>query len=172
MTEKSEQGVKTPPIREFAIGIWHLAELIVAFGSLYSLAMHVINKSYLLLSGAARDMTLNEIAAAAPVAAPGLTVTLPDPLATIIITCIVIGILVYVILTYLCEQEWVQEPVQIEKCWEEVTWYNPFSWVTAIVCTFVEVLKWVLKLICDWVPWIVIVLVISCIVIGIIILML
>ncbi len=48
-------------------------------------------------------------------------------------------------------------------------WYNPFSWVVAIVCSIVEVLKWVLKLICGWVEIFVIILVVICIVGGVVV---
>ena len=69
-------------------------------------------------------------------------------------------------LELICSWEWVQEPTQVEECWEEVTWYKPWSWGMAIVCTLVEVLKWVLKQICKWKKVLVIVLVITCIISG------
>lgn len=156
-------------IPRFTIEVWRLLQLGVAFGALYSLVMHVVNKSYLLLSGAAQEMTMRQVANAAPVAAPGITVTLPDPVAEVVIVCIVLGVITYVVLKYLCKSEWVQETVQVEECWEEVKWYNPFSWFVAIVCTIVEVLKWVLKQICKWVEVVVTILVVACIIVTLII---
>ena len=148
---------------------WRLAEEFVALFALYSLVVRIINRSYLFFSGEYKTMTLSQVVAAEPVTAAGITVILPDPVVEILIGCIVVGTITYVTLKYVCREEWVQEPVQVKECWEEVQWYNPFSWFTAIVCTFVEVLKWVLKQICEWVEEIVIGLVIICIVVTAII---
>ena len=146
-----------------------LMKEIVALGMLYSLAAHAINKAYLLFSGAYETMTLNQVAAAAPVLWVGITIPLPDPVAEILLICIIGGIITYLILAWVCSEEWVQEPVEIEECWEEVKWYNPFSWVKAIVCTVVEVLKWVLKQVCGWKEILVTILVVTCVVVGLII---
>lgn len=154
------------------IQLLHLAELLVGFLMLYSLVMRVVNRVAVLASGAAGEMTKQEALAATPVAAPGVTIVLPDPLAEVLIACIVLGVITYVVLKWLCHEEWVQEPVQVEECWEEVKWYNPWSWVVAVVCTVKEVLKWVLKQICGWVEVLVSALVIVCIVVGIIIIFL
>ena len=51
---------------------------------------------------------------------------LPPPICTIIL-CVIGGIMVYAVLKEICTEEWVQEPVQVEECWKEVKWYNPFS---------------------------------------------
>lgn len=158
-------------VGKFILDIWRLLQLTVALGFLYTLLMRVINRGYLLLSGATKDMTMSQVDSASPVAAPGITIGLPGPIAETVIACIVLGTITYIVLKYLCESEWVQERVQVEKCWEEVKWYNPFSWFVAIVCTIVEVLKWVLKQICRWVEVTVTVLVIACIVIALIILL-
>lgn len=149
--------------------VWRILQLTVALGSLYTMIVHVIHKAYLLFSGAVKDMTMSEVVSSQPVAAPGITIGLPDPIAELIIFCIIMGTLTYIVLKYVCETEWVQERVKIKECWEEVKWYNPFSWFVAIVCTFVEVLKWVLKQICKWIEVIVTVLVIACIAITLII---
>ena len=155
-------------IGKLIIDVWRFLQLTVALGSLYTLLMRVINKGYLLFSGAAKDMTTSQIVSAQPVAAPGITIGLPNPIAEAAIVCIVVGVITYIALKFVCKSVWVQEPVQVKKCWEEVKWYNPFSWVVAIVCTIVEVLKWVLKQICNWVEVLVTVLVIACIVITVI----
>lgn len=155
--------------KKASVQLVKLAKELVALGMLYALAAHTVNKAYLLFSGAYKTMTLSQIAAAAPVAAPGIIIPLPDPVAEIVLICIIGGIITYLILAWVCSEEWVQEPVEIEECWEEVEWYKPWEWVVAIVCTVVEVLKWVLKQICEWKEVIVSVLVIICIVVGIII---
>ena len=167
----NESRAKKPStlIGRFIIDIWRILQLTIALGSLYTLLMHVIYRGYLLFSGATKEMTMSQIASAQPVAAPGITIGLPDPIAEVVILCIVLGVITYIVLKYVCESEWVQEPVQVEECWEEVKWYNPFSWFVAIVCTIVEVLKWVLKQICKWVEVVVTVLVIACIAITLII---
>ena len=142
------------------VDLWRFTQLGVGFYALYSMVAHVASS----IGALAADQP-----AARVVGAPGITVTLPDPLAEIIIACIVTGVLTYMLLKYLCQTEWVQEPVEVKKCWEEIKWYNPWSWVKAIVCTVVEVLKWVLKQICGWVEVLVVILVITCIIVGIII---
>ncbi|MEN8134252.1 MAG: hypothetical protein ABFS18_01780 [Thermodesulfobacteriota bacterium] len=166
---ETKQCCKTGTIKGLGRQVFRLLLEIAALGCLYSLSMHVINKLYLLFTGSYKTMTMMQVAAATPVAAPGLTITLPDPVAEILLVCIIGGVLTYAILKYVCSQEWVQEPVQVQECWTEIQWYNPFSWVEAIVCTFVEVLKWVLKQICGYVEVIVTILVIICVIVGIII---
>lgn len=146
-----------------------LAKEIVALGMLYSLIAHTINKTYLLLSGAYKTMTLEQITTDTPIAVPGISITLPDPVVEILFVCIIGGVITSLILQWVCSEEWVQESVKVEKCWEEVKWYNPFSWVVALVCTLVEVLKWVLKQICGWKEVLVTALVIICVAVGIII---
>jgi len=73
--------------------------------------------------------------------------------------------IVGIILQEVCGSEWVQESVEVERCWEEKQWYNPWDWFTTIVCVTAEVLKWVLKWICKIYPILIIVLVIVCIVV-------
>lgn len=157
--------------RRFMADVWRLAQAGVALGALYSLVAHVVNMAYLLFTGGAEGLTVRQIAAAEPVwsAFIRIIVTVPDPIAEVVILCIVLGVITYVLLKYVCESEWVQETVEVEECWEEVKWYNPWSWVKAIVCTIVEVVKWVLKQICKWVKVVVTVLVIACIVVTLII---
>jgi len=118
-------------------------------------------------------MSTAEALSTTPILAPliGVSIPLPGPLAEAYIVCIVVGVILYIVLKYLCAQEWVQERVQIKECWEEVKWYNPFSWFKALVCTIVEVLKWVLKTICKWTEVFVTILVITCIVITTIIIL-
>ena len=155
--------------RRFLTSIWRFAQEIIAFGLLYNMIINIVNKLHLLITGAAKGMALSEVVTAEPVATPIISVVLKDPIATAIILCIVTGVLTYVVFRYICQSQWVQEKVNVKKCWEEVKWYNPFSWVRAIVCTVVEVVKWVLKLVCKWIAYVVIVLVITCIVVSIII---
>lgn len=170
MTDTGDRK-KIPLERRAVIEIWRLAQLIVAFATLYSLIIHIVNKVALWVTGIPADMTVSDALSAAPVATQliGVKIPLPDPLAEFIIVCIVLGVLTYVVLKWVCEREWVKETVAVEECWEEVKWYNPFSWFVAIVCTIVEVVTWVLKLICGWVGVLVLVLVFLCIIIGVIV---
>lgn len=165
MHERQKDG------RGFVSDLSRAIGALVALGTLYSLVVDVLNKVALLVTGRFRGMTAEQVSDAAPVAAPLIKVILPDPVAEVIIACIVVGVIVYYVLKWLCQEQWVQEPVQIKECWEEVKWYNPWSWVKAIVCTVKEVLKWVLKVICGWVWVAVIALVVICIVVVLIILL-
>jgi len=170
MTDITER--KKPSLeRRAIIELWRLAQLFVVFSTLYSLIAEVVNKAAVLIEGVPVGMTAAAALAADPLVEPfiKIVIPLPDPLAELIIACIVIGVLTYIVLKWVCESQWVRETVEIEECWEEVKWYNPFSWFVAIVCTIVEVVKWVLKQICGWVEALVIVLVILCIVISIIV---
>lgn len=131
-----------------------------------------INRLYLVFSGQAAEMTIQQRLYAEPVAPSiiSIIVQLPDPLAEVILANILfVGFLQYILLSWVCESQWVQERVQVKECWEEVTWYNPWSWVKALVCTFVEVLKWVLQQICGWKEIFVIIQVAICITVAIIV---
>lgn len=169
MNEYSAEHESVPQRHDLITELWRLLQLTVGFFTLYSLIANVVNKVALLASGAAGGGAADGMVTAAPVAAPGIVVTLPGPLAEIGIACIVLGVITYFVLKYLCESEWVQEEVEIEECWEEIKWYNPFSWVKAIVCTIVKALQWVLKTICGWVPVLVTGLVIACVIVSVII---
>lgn len=148
----------------FIQNVWRLALQLAAFVMLYSLLAHAINSAYALFSGAYKAGH-----AAAAVLVPLVFVDLPLRYAPLVWACIVVGVITYMVWAYICEQQWVQEAVEVEECWEEVQWYNPFSWFTAIVCTIVEVLKWVLKLICVW-KWILVTVpVLVCVVVGVVI---
>lgn len=151
--------------------IWRLAALSVPYLIVYTWLATQVNRLSVLFSGDAAGMTSADALSATPVMAPilGIKIPLPDPLAEAIIVCIVTGVILYVVLKYICSQEWVQEEVEIKECWEEIKWYNPWSWVKAIVCTIVEVLQWVLKTICKWTEVFVTALVVLCIIISIIV---
>lgn len=154
-----------PPLWRLGVTeVWRLAQLVTAFTVLYGAVINVVNMVSGLLAGPEADATIAETLAATLVATPALLVTVPlsGSIAEFFIACIVTGITTYFVWKWICNNEWVQEKVDVEKCWEEVKWYNPFSWFVAIVCTVVEVLKWVLKLICGWVEVLVVVLTLSC----------
>ncbi|MGD8326580.1 MAG: hypothetical protein PVF65_06665 [Sphingomonadales bacterium] len=160
MSDTHEHKPESNWIKRELTHFWRLAEIVTAYLVLYSLFAEVVNKTAMAFAGAAT----------APLAVlVGITIPLPDPLTEIIIFCIITGVLTYIVLKYVCSEQWVQEPVNVKKCWEEITWWNPWSWIKSIVCTVVEVLKWVLKLICGWVEALVIILVVACIVISAII---
>lgn len=86
-----------------------------------------------------------------------------------VLYCFVLALWVYLFLGKVCQEEWVQETVNVKKCWKKIKWYNPWSWVKSIVCTFVEVVKWVLKVFCKnrWLA--VAILFLSCIAVQIVI---
>lgn len=160
--------------RRFVVEVWRLAVLVTAFAALISFAADVIYKLSVLFAGPPAGMTGLEALAAAPAIAllVGVTIPLPYPLAELILVCIITGVLTYILLKWVCESQWVQEPVEVEKCWEEVRWYNPFSWFVAIVCTIVEALKWVFKQICGWIEVLIVILVVTCIVVAILVVVL
>ena len=62
--------------------------------------------------------------------------------------CIITAVILYYILEWVCSQRWVQEETSFEECWEEIVWWNPWSWVKTLVCVVREVTRWVLKVIC------------------------
>lgn len=156
--------------RHFFTDAWRLVQGVVALWLLYSFAVHTLWLASQALSGKTRALGAAAVAGAGPVAgAIGIEIPLPDPLAELIIVCIVTGVLTYVVLKWLCQSEWVKQTVNVQECWEEVQWWNPFSWFVAIVCTVVEVVKWVLQQVCKWVEVIVVVLVVTCIVVSIIV---
>jgi hypothetical protein len=173
MTDR-ESKKKVSLGRHFINEVWRLAVLFTAFTALVSLIADVYHKLSVLFAGPPDGMTELEALAAAPAVAQlvSVSIPLPDPLAELFIACIFTGVLTYIVLKWVCESQWVQEPVQVKECWEEVTWYNPFSWVAAIVCTVVEVLKWVLKQICGWVEVLIVTLVVICIVVVLVVVML
>jgi hypothetical protein len=173
--DMNDKQIRRPPslTRELVTGVWRLTQLSVALGVLYSLVIQVANEATTLLAGTSGQASAHAHLTAAPVASPLIRVVwdLPDPLAEVIIVCIVTGVVTYFVLSWVCSRQWVQEKVSVEKCWEEVRWYNPFSWFSAIVCTVVEVLKWVLKLICGW-TWVAVLgLVITCIALGVLLIL-
>lgn len=157
--------------------VWQLFQLLVVYALVYSFLIDVVNKAYLLFSGRTREVYLSHFSESNAVANPiidigiGIEIAgLPDWLVNGVLgvlICIVVGYITYKILKEVCEEKWVQEPVQIKECWEEVQWWNPWSWVVAIVCTVKEVLKWVLKIICSILEILIIIAVILCIVLVI-----
>lgn len=150
----------------FATEFWQLIQVSTGLFLLYSMIAEIVVNLSTLIGGT----SANQTAAVAPAVGVSVTIPLPDPIAELAVVCIVTGVITYLVLKYLCKEEWVQESVQVEECWEEVKWYNPWSWVKSIVCTVKEVLRWVLKQICRWVEIIVVILVITCIIVGIIVL--
>lgn len=155
------------------VSLWRLCVVSIPYFIFYTWLANVVNRLYLLFSGEAATMSSAEVLSSTPILKPIVSVGIPLPgyLAEALIACVVMGIILYAILDYICNQEWVQEPVEIEECWEEIKWYNPFSWVKAIFCTIVEVLKWVLKQVCKWKATFVLAMVIICGVVSIIILL-
>ncbi|MEX2161432.1 MAG: hypothetical protein WD751_05905 [Anaerolineales bacterium] len=162
--DRKRKGKEAKGLRHFVTDVWRLAQVAAVGTVVYSLIAEVVNSASALVAGG--------VAGAAPNLGAMIIVEIPleNPLAGILIGCILLGILTYIGLKFLCSSEWVQEPVDVEECWTEITW-NPFSWVEALVCTVVEVVKWVLKEICKWTEVFAIVLTVVCIVLAVLVLL-
>lgn len=156
--------------------LWRIAKGILALSFLYDLLARPINHLDMLIAGG--DATEDEIVEGGELLpqlytldldfAHGLCDYFTSPeICAVIRVCVVAGVLTLIIFEWICRQEWVQEEVEIEECWEEVVWYNPWSWGKAIVCSVVEIVKWVLKQICEWRKTIIVVAIIVCIGVGI-----
>lgn len=136
--------------------IWRLIVVLIPYAIVYNWLASQINRLAILFSGQAATMSNAEALSATPVLKPlaSIAIPLPDPLAEAYIACVVAGVILYLILDYVCGLDWVKEPVQIKECWEEISW-NPLSWIKTVVCTIIESFKWVLKWVCRW-KWVVV----------------
>ena len=159
---RNNKGNLPRVIRALATQSIRLGSGVSALALLYNLIAHSVNSVAMAISPQAGPAGLH----GAPVLQPlvELVITVPDAVFWPIVACLAAGFLAYLALEWVCNTQWVQEPVQVEQCWEEVRWYNPLSWVLALVCTVVEVLKWVLKQVCGWKEVVVIILVVICII--------
>ena len=153
-----------------------LVQLLIGFQALYALVQHVVSRfvqtgggelenGHTLANGIAfvwlppfRFPPVHPPFGPRPPAAPW------EQLVGDILLCIAAGVITYAILKLVCDEEWVQEEVDFKECWEEIKWYNPFSWVYAVVCTIVKALVWVAKIICKYKEVVVTILVLACIV--------
>jgi len=97
------------------------------------------------------------------------TAPLPPELCMIIFGCIVGGLLVYGIFKLVCWTDWVKEEITWEECWKEKKWYNPWDWITVLVCVTKKVVQWVLQKICKYVGTIVVIAVIVCVIAAVIV---
>ena len=89
----------------------------------------------------------------------------------ILVICWLIALIVDVILSWVCANKWVQEPVSWTECRERsCRWWDAWCWANKLFCYIVEGLKWVLKLICAWKEIIVWGTALVCAIVGIIIL--
>ncbi len=150
-----------------------LVQLLVAFQALYALVEHVVGRFVQSRGGELEGghTVSNAIAFVRfPVRPhwirppPNYVPSPWEQLVGDILLCVIAGVITYAILKLVCDEEWVQEEVDFKECWEEVKWYNPFSWGYALVCTLVKALVWVAKIICKYKEVIVTVLVLVCIV--------
>ena len=163
--EHAKQKAQDQP--SFVRDVWQLTQGVSVLWLLVSFAVSAFGSAYMLATrgvGAARQSMLAHGAGAI-----GVVVTLPDPVAEILIACILVGVLTYIGLSYVCESEWVQETVRYEDCWKEKDWWNPFHWVWVLVCVVKETVKWVLKQICGWKEIFAIVLTLVCIAVVLIV---
>jgi len=127
--------------------VWKLLKLSVALGAIYSLFINTVNS--VLPSPVASSFI-------------GIGGRIPDTFTNTILLCIIVGTFTYIVLTYVCEEKWVQEPISIKDCGWEWTW-KIWKWVLSFICTLVVIFSWVLKLICYWKDQLVIGLTIICI---------
>lgn len=93
---------------------------------------------------------------------------LPPELCYILSVCILVGGLTYVMFKLVCWTEWVKEEITWEECWKEKKWYNPWDWITTLVCVTKKAVQWVLRTICKYVGWVVTVTILVCIVAAIV----
>lgn len=120
---------------------------------LYTLLINFLNETVTLilaLTDKSFELTKTEAAANSPVLPPLVTVNITEPYTVCILSTIIIGVITYYVLKWLCSFEWVKKRIDIKSCWKEVKWYNPFSWFKALVCTFVHIFIWILQKICKW----------------------
>lgn len=108
----------------------------------YNLAAHAFNSVVGALSSAG-EATVLPVLFSVPIHGAGI-------LGDLILSCFAVGFITIFVWRYICELDWIWGPVDVWSCWKEVKWYNPFSWVKAIVCGFVQIFKWILQLICKW----------------------
>ncbi len=152
-SEKQNTGVSTDFVQAL--------EGLGALGVTYNLAAHAFNSVASAFSGGTAVMSL-------PVFF-NIGIRWGSILGELILVCLASGFLAWVVLNWVCKSFWVQEKVNIKKCWTEIKWYNPWSWVKAVVCTVKEVLKWVLKTICGWKEVIVATLTIACLIAAVVV---
>ncbi|MGN7514484.1 MAG: hypothetical protein ACTHOM_08920 [Allomuricauda sp.] len=93
---------------------------------------------------------------------------LPPELCAILAGCIFGGFLVWLIFKLICWTEWVKEEIEWEECWEEKDWYNPWHWITTLVCVTKKAIQWVLQKICKYLDTVIVILVIICVVVGVV----
>jgi hypothetical protein len=138
--------MERPRVVGFGTQVWRLLQTLTALGFLYELiaitANH-LNEAFSDGGGQILPLWLNTDPFGTCTAF-GIDPAVCGGLAT----CFTVTVVTLVLLGLLCEEEWVQETVDVKKCWEEISW-NPWGWVKALVCTFVEVTRWVLKLVCE-----------------------
>jgi hypothetical protein len=134
----------------------HVVQGIVALAFLWDFTLHAVNEVSTLVAGSATPLPM--------VGALGLGVSVTCGwICDVILLCVVTGVITYAVLKLVCWTEWVQQPISWQECWDEFTWYNPWSWVKTLVCVTKTALQWVLQQICKWVEVIVVVEVITCI---------
>ncbi len=178
-TAKRHQG--------FLKDLSHLIQSAIALGFFYDLVAHTLNRVYAASTLAGRALTVVQvdqnhallptiygepgrigIELCKAILEPGGGVS-GDSICVVIVVCLLLAVVAYYILDWVCDKQWVQEPVQIKECWEELVWWKPWTWIWVVVCTVKEIFRWVLKIICRWRKIAIFVLVVVCIVAGVII---
>ena len=151
------------PEPSFLREVWELAEGVVAIGLVASFAAHVVQEAT--MRGGERS-----VAATAPITV-NVPIPVPDPVIDLILTCVVLGIVTYMVLAWVCSSEWIKKKKKVKDCFKKKKWYNPFDWVRVLVCVFKWVVVKVLQTICGWKEVIVAALVIACVVVGLMVLL-
>lgn len=89
---------------------------------------------------------------------------LPPELCYVLGVCIFVGFVTWAVFKLVCWTEWVKEEITWEECWKDKKWYNPWHWVTTLVCVTKKAVQWVLKTICKYLTWVVVAAVFVCII--------
>lgn len=158
-------------MKPFRKNLSELAQSLFGLGLLYAFIGGIINHAYKAFTG---DINTTLVPMSAEIKfdfCKEQVLEWGDVMGTIcgvFVVCTITVFLIWLILEWICNREWVQEDVEIEECWEEITWYNPWTWVKSIVCTTKEVLKWILKLICKVRKVLIWIIFIVCIVAGLV----
>jgi hypothetical protein len=140
---------------EFSLFVKSVSEIIQAsiiFGFLYGYIADVVDHARVILGGSATDHMSQSVQRGIGVKICSAVLQEGSDIFRIpcglLIVCVVTAVILYYILEWVCNQRWVQEETSFKECWEEIVWWNPWSWVKTLVCVVKEVTRWVLKVVC------------------------
>lgn len=161
---------------EEGFGVWwnlvHLFQGLVVLSLLWNFVAHAVNTLALavggprLLAEVGPRLSGIEFCSCQWNDLGDLTCTgpLPPELCVIAVFCLVVGFLTYIMFKLVCWTEWVKEEITWEECWKEKKWYNPWDWITTVVCVTKKAVQWVLQKICKYLEWVIVIAIVVCIV--------